>query len=75
MSNYTSIHPYRGGKSSRLNRIYRFYGTKWMLDMFWDDQELDHIFFHIVCVWMLQEMVTLSVTECQKHWNFMTKTS
>jgi len=54
MSKYTSLHPYRGGKSSRLKRIYPFYGTKWMSDMFWNDQELDHVFFifnpHYMCL-------------------------
>jgi hypothetical protein len=73
MSVTTSIYPYRGGKSG-----YPFYGTEWMSDMLWNDQELDHVFFifnpHYMC-FAAQEMVKLSVIECQKHWNFMTKIS
>jgi len=44
--------------------------------MFWNDQELDHVLFVLNPRYMClaaQEMVKLSVIECQKHWNFMTK--
>ena len=46
--------------------------------MFWNDQELVHVFFifnpHYMCL-AAQEMVKLSVVECQKNWNLMTETS
>jgi hypothetical protein len=75
----TSIPPYCGGNSSYyLNRSYPFYGTEWISDMFWNDQELDHVIFIFKPCYMClaaQEVAKLSVIECQKHWNFMTQTS
>jgi hypothetical protein len=58
-----------------LNRSCPFYGTEWISDMFWNDQELDREIFifnpRYMCL-TAQEVVKLSVIECQKHWNFMT---
>jgi hypothetical protein len=71
MSVTTSVYPYRG-KSSYL--FMALNGCQTCSE----DQELYNVFFifnpHYMCL-ATQEMVKLSVIECQKHWNFMTKIS